>query len=373
MRLAACALACAAALEDCPRELRAARFVLSLIVTTRDLPPARPAEPVYARLGLLHRAAFGANASWPSLVLVDGYPDKTAAATRAWADTYGATLRAHDAAAASVVGAPARFEHVDAYGAFGRAVFAAAFGAPPCGAGAAATACSRFGARPAVAAAEAGCDGASRCVRAENLRTTLPYLWSALRLRRCGVGYVVHQDADVVVAAPARGGDWAVRAAALLDGSPEIFAVHVADHRYPFGRPCAVDDAACEKCADGRPCRRPWCDDREDRRRSWRGRRVAGGVCASILDARRPRRVVDALPPGASLAGGHLSLEAFVMAPARFVERLPLAVANDALELALELTPTMADGAVAVPNDYLGVAGKREGLFVHGRAYYEVT
>jgi hypothetical protein len=48
---------------------------------------------------------------------------------------------------------------------------------------------------------------------------------------------------------------------------------------------------------------------------------------------------VDALPPGASLAGGHLSLEAFVMAPARFVERLPLAVANDALELALELTP----------------------------------
>ena len=67
------------------------------------------------------------------------------------------------------------------------------------------------------------------------------------------------------------------------------------------------------------------------------------------------------------------SLEAFVMAPARFVERLPLAVANDALELALELTPTMADGAVVLPSDYLGVAGKREGLFVHGRAYYEVT
>ena len=59
------------------------------------------------------------------------------------------------------------------------------------------------------------------------------------------------------------------------------------------------------------------------------------------------------------------------MAPARFVARLPLAVANDALELALELTPAMADGAVAVPNDYLGVAGKREGLFVHGRAYYD--
>lgn len=33
----------------------------------------------------------------------------------------------------------------------------------------------------------------------------------------------------------------------------------------------------------------------------------------------------------------------------------------------------MADGAVALPSDYLGVAGKREGLFVHGRAYYEVT
>jgi len=338
------------------------------VITTRDLSPI---APVLARLRRLHGDAFGWNASFPALLLVDAYPDKSRAAT---AEAVASERVAALAAAAPRPGTVV--EVVDPYGAFGRRVHGVAFGAQPCAQGTT-HACPRWRGGPA-AGAEGGCEAAgTRCVRSGSLRTTLPFLWAFVRLDDCGVGVVVHHDADVLVA-PLRGAPpWAHAAAAVLARDAGLYAVHVADRNYPFGTPCASDDVACAECVDGRACKRPWCvpGGGEDRRRAWRGVPVGNStLCASVLEARRPARIVRSLPRAARAtlaASGHFSLEAFAASPARLVARLPLAVANNALELALEVTPAFGAGAVALRSDALGLAGKLEARFIHGSAYYQ--